>query len=165
MYVIIRAGITPDNSKYSVRRYKHRTERQPKGASPVVTTQSIATRTITAKSGMILPATITPQMEFNLMDTACIVYDRMNGHVVSRDTLATVKDAMRDGSAVIALYADAKGEIAARCLWPNSVTLTKENQITARCYCTMRREWRTFRLDRMLTCHALTTPDDIATAA
>ena len=114
---------------------------------------------------MILPATITPQTDFNSMDTACVVYHRFNGHKVAYDTLDKVKDAMRDCIAVVTLYADAKGEIAARCLWPNSVTLTKENTITARCYCTLRREWRSFRLDRMLACHELTTPDDCETAA
>jgi predicted DNA-binding transcriptional regulator YafY len=68
---------------------------------------------------------------------------------------------MRDSSAVVAMYTDAKGELAARCLWPNSISLSKENQITARCYCTLRREWRSFRLDRVIACHELTTPDDI----
>jgi predicted DNA-binding transcriptional regulator YafY len=127
----------------------------------VVTMQSTASRTITAKSGMILPATITPQTDFNLMDTACIVYQRFNGHKVAYDTIEKVKDAMRDGSAVVTLYADAKGEIAARCLWPNSLTLSKENNISCKAYCTLRKEWRSFRLDRMLACHELTTPDDI----
>src|SRR6476646_5622088 len=112
----------------------------------VTGTQSI-TRTVPARSGMILPATITPQTDFNLMDTACILYHRINGARVAYDTLNRVKDAMRDSSAVVTLYADAKGEIAARCLWPMNLTLTKENQITARCYCTLRREYRSFRLD------------------
>jgi predicted DNA-binding transcriptional regulator YafY len=130
----------------------------------MVTINATTARTITAKSGMVLPATITPQTDFNLMETACIVYHRFNEHKVSYDTLDKVKDAMRDGSAVVTLYADAKGEIAARCLWPMAVTLTKENQITARCYCTLRREYRSFRLDRMLACHELTTPDDFEPA-
>jgi predicted DNA-binding transcriptional regulator YafY len=125
------------------------------------TSQSTAPRTIVAKSGMILPATITPQTDFNLMETACIVYQRFNEYKVPYATLDMIKDAMRDGSAVVTLYADAKGEIAARCLWPSSVTLSKENQITCKAYCTLRREWRSFRLDRMLACHELTTPDDI----
>lgn len=79
-----------------------------------------ALRTVTATSGMILPATINPHMDFNLMDTACIVYHRCNGQKVAYDTLEQVKDAMRDSSAVVALYADGKGEIAARVLWPFS---------------------------------------------
>jgi predicted DNA-binding transcriptional regulator YafY len=127
----------------------------------VVTAQSTPVRTVTAKSGMILPATITPQTDFNLMETACIVYQRFNEHRVAYDTIEKVKDAMRDGSAVVTLYADAKGEIAARCLWPNSVTFSKDNNISCKAYCTLRREWRSFRLDRMLACHALTTPDDV----
>jgi predicted DNA-binding transcriptional regulator YafY len=130
----------------------------------MVQVQSTPVRTVTAQSGMILPATITPQTDFNVMETACIVYSRFNGHKVAYDTLDKVKDAMRDGSAVVTLYADAKGEIAARCLWPNSVTLSKENAITCKAYCTLRREWRSFRLDRMLACHELTTPDDCETA-
>jgi len=80
--------------------------------------------TVIAKSGMILPTTTTPQMDFNLMDTACIVYHRFNGHKVAYDTLEQVKDAMRDSSAVVTLYADGKGEIAARVLWPFRITLT-----------------------------------------
>ncbi len=69
-------------------------------------------------------------------------------------------DAMRDCAAVVTLYTNGKGEVAARVLWPASVTLTKEQNIVCHAYCTKRREWRTFRLDRMVTCHALTTPDD-----
>src|SRR4051794_12189458 len=87
------------------------TGRQPEGISPVVTvTQSTASRTVVAKSGMILPATITPQTDFNLMDTACAVYHGFNGRKVAYDTLDKVKDAMRDSSAVVALYCDAKGD-------------------------------------------------------
>jgi len=127
--------------------------------------QCTAPRTVAAKSGMILPATIDPQTDFNLMEVACHVYSRYNGYKVAYDTLALVKDAMRDASAVVVMYADAKGEIAARCLWPNSITLTKEHQIVTKAYCTMRREVRSFRIDRMLTIHALTTPDDCEAAA
>jgi predicted DNA-binding transcriptional regulator YafY len=129
------------------------------------TTNGTTARIISAKSGMILPATIDPQTDFNLMEVACHVYSRYNAYKVAYDTLSSVKDAMRDSSAVVVLYADAKGEIAARVLWPNSITLTKENQIVTKAYCTLRREWRSFRLDRMLACHALTTPDDCEMAA
>ncbi len=131
----------------------------------VTTAQSTAPRTVAAKSGMILPATIDQQTNFNLMEVACHVFSRYNGYKVAYDTLSAVKDAMRDSSAVVVLYADAKGEIAARCLWPNSITLTKDDNITCKAYCTMRREVRSFRIDRMLTIHALTTPDDCEAAA
>jgi len=127
--------------------------------------QSTASRTITAKSGMILPATITPQTDMNLMVTAIAVYHRFNERKVAYNTLEKTMEAMRDGSAVVTMYTDAKGELAARVLWPLSITLTKANEITAYCYCTLRRECKSFRIDRMLTCHELTTPDDCETAA
>src|SRR4051794_40459437 len=123
-------------------------------------TNGITARTVTALSGMMLPATITPQTDFNLMETACVVYHRFNGSKVAYDTLEKVKDAMRDSSAVAALYCDAKGDVEARVIWPEAVTLTKDNAITTRAYCTLRREWRSFRLDRIVSCHELTTPAD-----
>ena len=127
--------------------------------------QSTASRTITAKSGMILPATITPQTDLNMLVTAIAMYHRFNERKVAYDTLEKVMEAMRDSSAVVVMYTDAKGELAARVLWPLSISLTRANDITAYCYCTLRREFRSFRLDRMLTCHELTTPDDCETAA
>ncbi len=131
----------------------------------VTVTQSTASRTITAKSGMILPATITPQTDLNMLVTAIAMYHRFNERKVAYDTLEKVMEAMRDSSAVVVMYTDAKGELAARVLWPLSISLTRANDITAYCYCTLRREFRSFRLDRMLTCHELTTPDDCETAA
>ena len=114
---------------------------------------------------MILPATITPQTDMNLMVTAIAMYHRFNERKVAYDTLEKVMEAMRDGSAVVVMYTDAKGELAARVLWPLSITLTKANDITAYCYCTLRREFRSFRLDRVIACHELTTPDDCEAAA
>jgi len=131
----------------------------------VTVTQSTAPRTITAKSGMLLPATITPQTDMNMLVTCIAMYHRFNARKVAYDTLEKVMEAMRDGSAVVVMYMDAKGELAARCLWPLSITLTKANDITAYCYCTLRREYKSFCIDRMLTCHELTTPDDCETAA
>ncbi len=131
----------------------------------VTVTQSTASRTITAKSGMLLPATITPQTDMNLMVTCIAMYHRFNERKVAYDTLEKVMEGMRDGSAVVVMYTDAKGELAARVLWPLSITLTKDSNIAAYCYCTLRRECKSFRLDRMLTCHELTTPDDCETAA
>lgn len=127
--------------------------------------QSTAPRTITAKSGMILPATITPQTDMNLMVTCIAMYHCFNERKVAYDTLEKVMEAMRDGSAVVTMYTDAKGELAARVLWPLSISLTKASDITAYCYCTLRREFRSFRLDRVIACHELTTPDDCETAA
>jgi len=125
--------------------------------------QFTAPRTVAAKSGMILPTTINQQTDFNLMEVACHVFSRYNGYRVAYDTLALVKDAMRDSSAVVVLYIGADGGQDARVLWPNSITLTKENNITCKAYCTLRGQWKSFRIDRMLTIHPLTTPDDVLT--
>ena len=126
----------------------------------MVTAQSTPVRTVTAKSGAILPATINQQTDMNLLLTALTVYYKQSGCTSSWDTAIAVMEAMRDCSGVIVMYVALDGEQTARCLWPVAISLTKENRIAVRAYCTMRRVYRTFRLDRMLTCHPLTTPDD-----
>jgi len=131
----------------------------------MTSTQSTASRTITAKSGMILPATIDQQTDFNLITTAMAIYHKQSGCLGSFDTAILVADAMRDSSAVVVLYVGLDGGQDARVLWPNTISFTKEKKIVARCYCTMRRQWKAFRIDRMLTCHELTTPDDAEAAA
>ncbi len=131
----------------------------------MVTVTQSTTRSITAKSGMILPATITPETDFNAMVMAISLYHLRGGQTVAYDTLERVMAAMRDASAVVVLYVGLDGGQDARVLWPSSISFTKEHKIVAKCYCTMRRQWKTFRLDRMLTCHMLTTPDDIEAAA
>ena len=124
-----------------------------------------APRTVTSKSGMILPSTVDQHTDLNLVLTAVTVYYKHAGCKGSFDTVIHVAEAMRDGGAVVVLYVGLDGGQDARVLWPNSVTLTKDNNLVCKAYCTMRREWKTFRLDRMLTCHPLTTPDDAEEAA
>lgn len=131
----------------------------------MVTAQFTASRTITAASGMLLPATITPETDMNLMVTAISLYHSFNERRTDYDTLENVMMAMRDGSAVVTMYTDAKGEQAARVLWPSSITLSAENNITCKAYCTLRRMVKSFRIDRMAMVHALTTPDDCEAAA
>ncbi len=129
------------------------------------TTNATTARTITVKSGMILPATIDQQTDMNLITTAMAIYYKQSGCLGSFDTAILVADAMRDSSAVVVLYVGLDGGQDARVLWPNSISLTIENKVVCKAYCTMRKQWKTFRIDRMLTCHELTTPDDIETAA
>ncbi len=125
-------------------------------------TQSTAPRTVAANDGYLVPATADTRTDLNLLPICEAVYYRMNGGKVSRATLALVIGAMADSAAVVTLYTDAKGELAARVLWPTSVTLTKDNNVTCKAYCTLRKEWRSFRIDRMIAAHELTTPDDMA---
>jgi hypothetical protein len=128
------------------------------------TMNGTTSRTITAKDGMILPATIDQQTDFNLITTATAIYYKQSGCLGSFDTAIAVADAMRDSSAVVVLYVGLDGKQDARVLWPNSISLTADRKIVAKCYCTMRGQWKTFRIDRMLTCHLLTTPDDAIAA-
>jgi predicted DNA-binding transcriptional regulator YafY len=114
---------------------------------------------------MILPATIDQSTEFKTILLAMSIYYKQSGCLGSFDTAILVADAMRDSSAVVVLYVGLDGGQDARVLWPNSISFTKEKKIVARCYCTMRRQWKTFRIDRLLTAHPLTTPDDCETAA
>ena len=132
---------------------------------PMSTTNATTARTITTKSGMLLPATIDQQTDFNLITTATAIYYKRSGCLGSFATVVAVADAMRDSSAVVVMYVGLDGGQDARVLWPNSISFTKENKVVCKAYCTMRKQWKTFRIDRMLTCHALTTPDDIETAA
>ncbi len=122
--------------------------------------QSTAPRTVTSRTGMVLPATITPQTDLNIGIAAIATYYRMAGCEGSWATAMHVVTAMQDSSAVVVLYIGADGGQDARVLWPLAITITKENHIVVRAYCTLRRTIKTFRLDRMHTCHALTTPDD-----
>ena len=128
-------------------------------------TQSITPRTVVAASGMILPATITPETDMNMMATAICLYHSFNERRTDYGTLEEVMMAMRDGSAVVVLYTDAQGDQAARVLWPSSISLSAENNICCKAYCTLRRQWKSFRIDRMAMTHPLTTPDDCETAA
>jgi predicted DNA-binding transcriptional regulator YafY len=120
--------------------------------------QSQSTPTFTLPTGTIVPAACDQQTDLALLPVCVDAYHTLTSGTVAMATIQAVMDAMRDASAVIALYTDGKCETAARCLWPVSVAVTKN--LTCRAYCTLRKEWRTFRLDRMLAVHPLTTPDD-----
>jgi len=127
----------------------------------VVTAQSTASRTVATKIGLDLPATLDQRTDLNLFITAVAVFYVRNERKVSYAVLEQVMDAVRDSGAIVVLYVGADGGQDARVLWPTSITLTADNNLTCKAYCTMRRAWKSFRIDRMLTCHPLTTPDDI----
>lgn len=122
--------------------------------------QHQSTPTVTSPAGAIVPASCDQQTDLDLLPACIEAYHVATGGTVALDTITQVVEAMRDASAIVALYMDAKGEVAARVLWPSAVSVTKDKHLTTRCYCTLRREWRSFRLDRMVSVHPLTTPDD-----
>ena len=111
---------------------------------------------------LILFASSRQQTDLALLSVCVDAYHTLTGGTVAQATVQTVMDAMRDASAVIALYTDGKCETAARCLWPSSVSVTKDKHLITRAYCPLRKEWRTFRLGRMVSVHALTTPDALS---
>ena len=76
----------------------------------VTVTQSTASRTVTTKSGALLPATIDQQTDFNVITTALAVYYKQSGCLGSFDTAVLVADAMRDSSAVVVLYVGLDGD-------------------------------------------------------
>ncbi len=115
-------------------------------------------RMVAANDGYPIPCHLTQRTEMNDLPTAMSVFLRLNEGKVAVDTMIAVTEAMRDSSAVVVLYCDGKCEAQARVIWPQSVTLASDYAITCHGYCTLRGEHRTFRLDRMVTCHALTTP-------
>jgi hypothetical protein len=121
---------------------------------------STMVQSITLDSGTIVPATCDQQTDLAILPICIDAYHALTGGTVALATVQAVMHAMRDVSAVITLYTDGKCETAARCLWPASVSVTTDKNLVSRAYCTLRREWRTFRMDRMVTVDPLTTPDD-----
>lgn len=122
------------------------------------TIRHLSLRTVRTEFGIPFPAIVNQQTPLRDLPIAEATYHAHNEGAVPLHTLALVMDAMRDSGAVVVAYHDAKGELTARVLWPTSVTLTKENHITAWCYCTLRRTWKTFRLDRIRSLHPSPPP-------
>jgi predicted DNA-binding transcriptional regulator YafY len=116
-------------------------------------------RTVFTLAGDPVPASIDQRTPLGDLPLAAAVYLRLNEGRTATDTVLNVFDAMRDSNAVVVLYADGNG-IEARVIWPERISLTSDNHITCHGYCTLRKEYRTFRLDRMIGCHPLSTPDD-----
>jgi len=117
--------------------------------------QFTAPRTVVASSGMILPATITPETDMNMLVTAICLYHSFNERRTDYDTLEAVMEAMRDGSAIVVLYTDVKGDRAARVLWPSSITLSADNNFSSnrnpRRRLLTTSEWRSLQCSRPST--------------
>jgi len=79
-------------------------------------------------------------------------------------SLATVAMAMLTGDAVTVLYTH-DAEVTARTLFPSSISYTKDHRICVKAFCTLRREVRSFRLDRMTGVHLVTLPGENSTSA
>src|SRR5262245_14144425 len=106
---------------------------------------STTVQSITLPTGIIVPAICDQQTDLTLLPVCITAYHDMTGGTVALATLETVMAAMRDASAVVVKYVDGKGELDARVLWPTTVSVTKDRNLVTRAFCTLRREWRTFR--------------------
>lgn len=115
-----------------------------------------------------LPRTFTAQTDVETIDHCLHHYYRVahtafqyNGHIFPFATMQAVTEALSDGGAVTCIYRH-DDETTGRTLFPVSLTLTKDNHITVWAFCTLRREYRSFRLDRMVGCHLVVTPAEAA---
>jgi hypothetical protein len=108
-------------------------------------TKSTPARTVTTLGGYVLPATVNQRTDLNALPIAAGVYLCLNEGRTASDTVLNVFDAMRDSNAVVSLYVDSGG-MEARVIWPDSISLTTDNHIVCRGYCTLRKEFRSFRL-------------------
>jgi len=118
-----------------------------------------------------LPRTVTAITDAQTVDYACRAYHEAAVTWVGEDggafpfaTLTEVAMAMLTGDAVTALYTH-DGDVTARTLFPSSISYTKEHKVCVKAYCTLRRETRSFRCDRMSGVHLVTLPGEAATAA
>lgn len=129
-----------------------------------MSTTQFTIRTIVTHARMVIPCTANQRTDLAVLPIIEAAYARYNGGRVAPHTLHLFMEAMADSGALVTLYSH-NGEMTSRVLWVTSVSLTRTNDITCRAYCTYRRQIRSFRLDRILSCHPLTTPDDIEVAA
>lgn len=64
---------------------------------------------------------------------------------------------IRDGGGLVVLY-EHDGQPSARVLWPRRWIKSKGGALSIQAWDSLRQEWRSFRLDRILTCHPLRGP-------
>jgi predicted DNA-binding transcriptional regulator YafY len=76
----------------------------------------------------------------------------------SYTVLMGIVDAIQDEGGIVTTYRNETGVVKSRVLFPRSVTISHRHRIVFKAYCSVRREVRTFALDGVLDCHALTLP-------
>ncbi len=124
--------------------------------------QSTITVTINRPVTITVPTSIGPDTDPQTADYAAFAYTTYanrpgRSEVTDAETVTAFVTAMQEHGAVVVSYSH-DGKTDARVLFPTRLTLTKDHFVTAFCYCTMRGQWQSFRLDRVLSCHPLTLP-------
>lgn len=126
-------------------------------------TQSITPAYLHTCTGYRVPRTVDAgwlsENQYHLYD-ALAVFSAAAPDVDSA-TLRRVLAATRDGDALVVLYQH-DGEMTARALFPSAVTVSHDNHLTVRAFCTYRREVRSFRVDRFTDSHAFVLPGETA---
>lgn len=115
-----------------------------------------------------LPRTVAATTDPQTMDYATHAYHdaAMSWVAVDGDNsafpyaaLTTIALAMVTGAAVTVLYTH-DGDVTARTLFPSSISYTADHKVCVKAFCTLRRETRSFRLDRMTGVHLVTLPGE-----
>jgi len=129
--------------------------------------QSTITGTVYRLVTLTVPTAITegtdPALVTDALDVFYAAMHATHGPEATVDTLNLFAAAIQSGDAITVLYAH-DGETTARTLFPTALMLTKDAHLVARCFCTLRRETKCFRLDRMTGAHLVTLPGEVAAA-
>jgi len=132
--------------------------------------QSTITGTVYRLVTLTVPTAITegttPELVTDALDVFYGAMFAAHGAETAVDTLNLFAAAIQSGDAITTLYTH-DGEGAARTLFPTALMLTKDKHLVARCFCTLKRETKCFRLDRMTGAHLVTLPGEgeVPTAA
>lgn len=133
--------------------------------------QAQDTITVTVPLTLTLPRTITDTTDPQTVDYATRAYYRaarswsastLDG-IFPFATLQMLATALVERTPVTVLYQH-DGETTARTLFIRAIALTKDHRITVCAYCTLRREIRSFRVDRLSGVHSVTHPNDAVAA-
>ncbi len=132
--------------------------------------QSTITGTVYRLVTLTVPTAITehtdPQLVDDALDVFCAEMQAAHGAETTVDTLNLFAAAIQSGDAITTTYTH-DGESAARTLFPTALMLTRDKHLVARCFCTLKRETKCFRLDRCSGAHLVTLPGEgeVPTAA
>lgn len=129
---------------------------------------STITVTVMRPVSLTLPRVLTEHADPQLVDDALDAFyelakDAPGALHYSRAALAAIATALLEGGAVCVRY-EHDDEITARVLFPSAISLTKEQHICVRAFCTYRQTVKSFRVDRMACVHPLVMPGEVPAA-
>jgi predicted DNA-binding transcriptional regulator YafY len=102
-----------------------------------------------AKVGTVLPKEMKPV----LYDAALLVPPSWRGYV-DRVDVGAFRRAVREQRKVAISYADEKGQVTDRVIWPIAISYMEAQRLVV-AWCELRDDFRTFRADRMMSAEML----------